>query len=239
MANAVPRYELPFDTDMVCAPQVFFFRPHGCWYLIAQGRIRGTYGPVFSTSPSLRNPNEWAPLQPLAPPTTFGPGLDFWVIGSDRWMHLFFTTGDGSMWRAWTPVECFPGGWTLPTLAVRDDLFEAGHIYQRTNGRFVCIVEARRRGLRYQRRFDAESLWGPWRPSSTPFATARQSTAHDRWTDHISHGELVRAGFDERMQLGSAPPQFVFQGMKRIEGWPRPYGRWPWRLGLLTATAPL
>ena len=35
----------------------------------------------------------------------------------------------------------------------------------------------------------------------------------NRWTDSISHGELLRAGYDEHLEVDPARLRFVFQGV--------------------------
>ena len=56
--------------------------------------------------------------------------------------------------------------------------------------------------------------------------------AEPRWTDSFSHGELLRVGHDERMEVDPANLLFIFQGLAD-EHWGRQYGRLSWRLGLL------
>ncbi len=53
------------------------------------------------------------------------------------------------------------------------------------------------------------------------------------WTNDISHGELVRAGYDERMELDlcSGTTQFLYQG--RDPSINVSYSQLPYRLGLL------
>jgi len=53
------------------------------------------------------------------------------------------------------------------------------------------------------------------------------------WTDLISHGELLRAGYDERLEIDPADLRFVFQGVSDRERSGKGYGQIPWQLGLL------
>ncbi|MEM6459856.1 MAG: hypothetical protein AAF710_10760, partial [Planctomycetota bacterium] len=51
-----------------CAPQIFFFRPHGVWYLIAQakdGQWDPEYQAVFATTKDIDDPASWTALTPL------------------------------------------------------------------------------------------------------------------------------------------------------------------------------
>jgi hypothetical protein len=57
----------------------------------------------------------------------------------------------------------------------------------------------------------------------------------ERWTDCISHGELLRAGHDQRLEVDPARLRFLFQGVLDREREGLGYGQIPWRLGLLGA----
>ncbi len=54
-----------------------------------------------------------------------------------------------------------------------------------------------------------------------------------RWTDHISHGELLRLGTDERMEISNVEPPFLIQGVADDDYRGKEYGKIPWALGLL------
>ena len=56
------------------------------------------------------------------------------------------------------------------------------------------------------------------------------------WAQSISHGELIRAGFDEQMEIDTDHLQFLFQGARDDQMRGVPYGQIPWRLGLLELT---
>ena len=58
-----------------------------------------------------------------------------------------------------------------------------------------------------------------------------------KWSDSFSHGELLRAGRDERLEVDPERLQFLYQGVSDAERKGKAYGAIPWRLGLLTATA--
>ena len=57
--------------------------------------------------------------------------------------------------------------------------------------------------------------------------------AVSHWTDSISHGELLRTGFDERMEVDPTHLQFLFQGVTNERRANKKYGEIPWQLGLL------
>jgi endo-1,4-beta-xylanase len=55
------------------------------------------------------------------------------------------------------------------------------------------------------------------------------------WTNDISHGEMVRDGYDQTLEIDPANLQFLYQGadpsLANVE-----YSQIPYRLGLLTQT---
>ena len=55
------------------------------------------------------------------------------------------------------------------------------------------------------------------------------------WTTNISHGELLRAGIDETLEVDPADVRFLFQGASDNEYRGKAYGKIPWRLGMLEA----
>lgn len=228
------------------APQVFYFAPHRKWYLICQA-MHDTWNPqyaaAFATTSDITDPDSWSPLKPLgALPAEGKPGLDFWIICDDQKAYLFFTTLDGRLWREETSLRSFPTGWSQPALALQDDIFEAGHIY-RLKGldRYLAVIEAQSgHGWRYFKAYLADRLDGEWRPLAASKDQAFASMANTehtppRWTDCISHGELLRAGYDQRLEVDPARLRFLFQGVLDSECAGRGYGQIPWRLGLLEA----
>src|SRR5204862_4125975 len=90
---------------------------------------------------------------------------------------------------------------------------------------------------RYYKAYIANKLDGEWLPVADsldkPFAAADKNVRQeDKWTTNISHGELIRSGVDEYMEIDPARLRFVFQGANDDE-YRRPYGQIPWRLGIL------
>ena len=62
---------------------------------------------------------------------------------------------------------------------------------------------------------------GDWKPLAAtkekPFASpanVRDGATH--WTDSFSHGELLRAGYDEKMEVDPTAPQVPFPGRQRF-----------------------
>lgn len=250
-ASAAPRNLLPCHDGYFCAPQVFWYAPHRKWYLVCQGAddAWGTppYRPAFSTTDQISDVKSWSPLQPMFDhkPANIPGWIDFWVICDDARAWLFFTSNNGQMWRCHTSHQSFPRNWSEPELALEADIFEANHIY-RVAGRdqYLNIVEAQNGdGWRYYKAWVADSLGGEWKPLAStranPFASMK-NVKHpaSRWTDSISHGELIRAGHDERLEIDPDHLQLVFQGVLDSQRGTGGYGAIPWRLGILTLTMP-
>jgi hypothetical protein len=237
-----PRRVLGLHDQYYCAPQAFFFTPHRRWYLIYQLADKGRtppFGPFFSTTQDISDPCSWTRPQPLMDHPPQDPKwLDFWVICDTEKAHLFYTSLDGRMWRCETRREDFPRGWSQPQLALRADIFEASHTYRlKGTGRYLTIVEAQGDNRRYYKAFLADRLEGPWSglaaTQDQPFAALSNVQQESPWTASISHGELVRDGVDEMMEIDPSRVRFVFQGASDSEYRGNPYGKIPWRLGIL------
>jgi hypothetical protein len=87
----------------------------------------------------------------------------------------------------------------------------------------------------------ADSLEGPWEPwqasGSYPFAGERDvSFAGTPWTRDISHGEMVRAGYDQTLAIEPCNIRYLFQGANPMADIGGDYNKIPWQLGLLTQT---
>ena len=164
--------------------------------------------------------------------------LDFWVICDDQKAHLFYTSLDGRMWRRETRKSDFPFGWSEQVLALQADIFEASHTYRlKGSDRYLTLVEAQGNGRRYYKAYLANKLEGPWQGLADtlekPFAARSNVAEAIEWTTNISHGELLRTGVDERLEIDPEDLQFLFQGASDDEYRGRQYGTIPWRLGLL------
>lgn len=228
------------------APQIFFFEPHQKWYLIyqAEDSKRGLkYGPCFSTNAEISDPAGWTLPEPMyVVPKGANAGLDFWVICDDANAYLFFTTLNGKMWRAETTLENFPNrGWSKPVIALKDDIFEASHTYKLAGqSKYFTLVEAKNgRTSRYFKSYVAESLDGHWTPLAntkakpfvSPINVVNQATS---WATSYSHGELLRSGIDQRLEVDPTKIRILFQGANDQEYRANQYGNIPWQLGVLT-----
>ena len=166
--------------------------------------------------------------------------IDFWVICDDARAHLFFTSNDGRMWRSQTRLADFPGGWDAPRVALEGDVFEASHTYRlRGLDKYLTLIEAvGEGGRRYYKAYLADRLDGKWSPlaasAEKPFAgSGNVRFSGGRWSDSFSHGELLRAGSDERLEADPADLRFLFQGVSDKARKGKAYGEIPWRLGIL------
>ncbi len=248
-AGKAQRHLLSMHEGYYCAPQVFFFAPQQRWYMICQAASEDwepNYQPAFATSDDIADPDAWSKLQPLydPKPENIRAWLDFWVICDEQKAHLFYTSLDGKMWRSETALKNFPRGWTKPSVAIEGDVFEASHTYRlKDRQQFLTVIEAQGgHGWRYQKAYLAERLEGPWKPLAATkdesFASMRNVEHPDpRWTDSISHGELLRDGYDERLVVDPQQLRFVYQGVLDRDRGGKPYGQIPWRLGILEAKA--
>ncbi len=241
----VRREMLELSNSYFCAPQVFWFSPHKKWYLVHQvidASRKPALQPAFSTNAEIDDPAGWTKPQLLyaEQPENVTGWIDFWIIADDRFVHLFFTSNNGRMWRAQTPLSEFPAGWSRPEVVLETDVFEASHTYKLRGEptRYVTVIEAQGSGRRYYKAYTAERLDGRWTPAAdtvlAPFAgKTNVAFEGDAWADSVGHGELLRTGFDERMEVDPAGLRFLFQGAKDGEMRGKPYGEIPWRLGLL------
>ena len=244
-AREAPRAVISFTDSYHCAPQVFYFTPHHRWYLIHQLTDRArtpAMGPYFSTTTNLADPKSWSkPELMVTNPVTGQKWIDFWVICDAEKAHLFYTSDDGHFWRRETKLADFPFGWSEQVLALQGDLFEASHTYKlKGREQYLTIMEALAPGRRYYQAYLADRLDGPWRGLATtlekPFAARENVAQSPAWTGSISHGELIRTGVDELMEVDPAHLRFLFQGVSDAEYRGAKYGGIPWQLGLLEMT---
>lgn len=234
-----------------CAPQVFFFRPQNKWYLIYQSQ-----DPTYSTTDDIENPASWtAPKHFFAstPPTVVQSWIDYWIICDDTNAYLFFSDDHGRYYRTSTKLTDFPNGFSDPVVIMQDsnafNLFEGSCVYRlKGQNQYLCFIECLGgpSGRRYFRAFTSDRLDGDWTPLpqanswDTPFAGANNVRAADGgtpWSADISHGELIRDGYDETMTVDPANLSFLYQGMNRNVSESN-YSQQPYRLALLQANPP-
>jgi hypothetical protein len=246
-ANTARRELISFTDKYHCAPQVFYFTPHRRWYLIyqlANPEQTPAMGPYASTTTNLGDAKSWS--KPDLMVTNPAPGqkwIDFWVICDADKAHLFYTSNNGKMWRRETKLADFPRGWSQQVLALEGDIFEASATYKlKGRAQYLTIIEAQTAGRRYYTAYLADRLEGPWRgladTLTRPFAARENVEQSPEWTASISHGELIRAGVDEHMEVDPDHLRFLYQGVSEADYRGAKYGGIPWRLGLLEAVRP-
>ncbi|MEU9312962.1 non-reducing end alpha-L-arabinofuranosidase family hydrolase [Streptomyces sp. NPDC048256] len=229
------------------APQVFYNAPQRLWYLVYQ-----TGNASYSTNPDISNPNGWsAPRNfyssmPDIIRQNIGNGywVDMWVICDSANCYLFSSDDNGHLYRSQTTVGRFPNGFTNTVIALQDSrnaLFEASNVYKvQGSNQYLLLVEAiGSDGRRYFRSWTAAGLAGSWTQlaasESSPFARANNvSFPAGAWTRDISHGEMIRAGYDQTLTIPACRLQYLYQGLNPSAG--GDYNLLPWRLGLLTQT---
>lgn len=234
------------DSDYFCAPQVFYFEPHGKWYLIYQMGVPGLdkMWVAYSTTDDISDPLSWTKAQPALDggkddPREVG-GLDYWIICDDQKAWLFFTSLNGKMWRLWTTLDEFPHGFRDCQVALQANVFEASHTY-RIKGRQQYLTIIEENGQRYFKAYVSDRLDGKWLPiadtAERPFAgwnNVYPAKGVEPWTDNISHGELIRDGIDQTLTVDPDRLQLLFQGMLEQHKRGKGYGAFQWRIGLLT-----
>jgi len=248
-ADQAPRsIMLLANSDYFAAPQVFYFAPQKKWYLIYQVGVpnKKHLQISFSTTPDISDPDSWTKASSVFRSDDEDPrregGLDFWVICDKQRAYLFFTSLNGKLWRMWTSLEDFPYGFDHLEIALKADIFEASHTYKLKGlDSYLTIIEANPNSKRYYKAYLADKLDGAWTPVADtrkqPFVgdvNARPAPGVSVWADNISHGELIRAGYDQAMVVDPEKLQLVFQGALQKEKAGTGYGRIPWRIGLLT-----
>ncbi len=249
-ADSVDRHVLRLNDGYYCAPQVFYFAPHKHWYLIYQvldPSRKPALQPAYSRTTDIADPRSWTKpvLLFTKNPDVVKMWIDFWVICDDTRAHLFFTSLNGRMWRSETMLADFPHAWSRPVLALAGDVYEASHTYcLKGSDKYLTVIEAEGSLIpgigkrRYYKAYTADRLDGMWQPLAVtvkkPFA-GLANVAHngERWADSFSHGELIRSGCDQTLEVDPAQLRFLFQGVTDENRRGKKYGEIPWRLGIL------
>lgn len=221
-------------TGSTVAPQVFYFSPHKKWYLIFQ------WGARYSTNYDISDESGWSAPKSLLAGEPSG-ALDFWVICDDDYCYLFFSADDGKLYRSKTSIDDFPafsGYEVIMSERNNGDLFEGSNVYKiKGQDKYLLLVECY--APRYFRSWTANSLDGPWTALADspdkPFAGKANVTEGNVWSNDISHGEMIRAGYDERMEIDSCNMQFLYQGVDPSQA-NVDYNRIPWNLAIIENT---
>lgn len=199
------------------APEVFFFRPQGLWYLIYQ-TTASNYQPVYSTTKTIGDPKSWSAPKPLVSKADKGKWIDFWVICDDTQAVLFYTRDQRDVVAMTTTLKDFPDGFGNAK-TVFSGVHEAVHVY-RDRQKYDLIFELRNDdGSRKYGLAQADKLLGPW------------NTSPD-WTVAASHGELLRTGIDQKLEADLHHARFLIQELPPGERG-KDYPELPWHLSLI------
>jgi hypothetical protein len=209
----------------LAAPQVFYFPVKGKWFLIYQN---GTT-PSFSTNTDVANPSGWTAARSMGFADS---GIDYWCISNGTDVFCFYSANDGShtIKRRSTSVANFPYSWSSATV-VATDTFEGVHVYKNNaDGQYYMMVESMG-ASRWFELWKANYLGGPWTKQQETWAHISNCTfTGETWTNQVSHGEILRAGTDERLTINSiTAPQILIQGTTGSGT----YSSLPYDLGLM------
>ena len=252
-ADAAPLHYLdnnpPGLTGYHAAPQVFYFAPQSKWYLIFQSGQ-----PQYSTNDDIGVPEAWTRPQNFftsdppgytAAKGSDGNWLDFFCICDDANCHLFFADDAGELFRSQTKLGDFPNGFGDAVVAiqgVKETVFEGDMVYHlKGKDAYLAVVEAfGPTGNRFFRSYVSPTLDGVWTPLAAdwtnPFAGKTDVTfAGGAWTNDISHGELIRDGNDQKLEIDPNNLQLLYQGADPATT-SLDYSQIPWKIGLLTQT---
>lgn len=251
-ANAQHHYldQTPIGSGYKTAPHVFYFAPQQRWYLVYQTGSNAAY----STTTDISDPKSWS-----APKSFYANGMpqiikdnigggywvDFWVICDSAKCYLFSSDDNGHLYRSETTIGQFPNGFTNTVIALQDSnrnrLFEASNVYKVAGkNQWLLVHEAiGSDGRRWFRTWTAPAITGPWSALAAeepnPFARSNNVTfPSGQWTRDFSHGEMIRSGVDQTMEINPCQLRFLYQGMNPSSG--GDYNKLPWKLGLLTQT---
>jgi hypothetical protein len=245
-ANAKPYYmdSNPNFKGYHCAPEVFYFAPQKKWYLICQSQQ-----PTYSTTDDISKPETWSKLEDFfvgKPKSVVQGWIDFWVICDDRNAYLFFSDDAGRFYRSQTALADFPKGFSDPVVVMQDAnrfaLFEASCTYRLKNsGKYLTMIEAiGPGGHRFFKAFTLDRLDGEFTPLAdtyeNPFAGINNVTFEEGvkpWTNDISHGEMLRDGYDQTLTIDPANLQFLYQGRDPASEQTRNYNKLPYQLGMI------
>jgi arabinoxylan arabinofuranohydrolase len=230
LKSAKRTYMSKIGESYFCAPELFYYEPQKLWYLVYQD---GTYGAAYATSTNPADPNSWSG------PKSFGVsgnmGWDYYIICDDQYAYMYNTPSDGSgkLYMRKTALANFPNkGWSTPTVAC-SNVFEASAVYKSlADGQYYLLVEAMIDGRSYEL-FTSSSAGGPWTLINNKWATRSNLTKYnaDKWTTNVSHGELLRAGVNQKLEINDINKvDFLIQGTTNMSG---EYQQIVWDLGLI------
>lgn len=220
--------------------------------------------PIYMTNPDIEDVYGWTmPIKLNTRKINNGFWIDFWVICDDHKAHLFYTDHEGSMFRFECPIEEFPHGFankreeTVLTERGEDEkgrwrMHEASHIYRvKKDGKYLNLLEAiyphptRKHYWDSRSRFlfamVADKLEGPWRRvelGPNDFLGNPANLYNEDGTkavyDQVSHPELIRSGYDQRLEIEDYNLDLLFQAFDADTiGDDFNYDLLPWKLMIM------
>ncbi len=228
LASASRTYMSKIGESYFCAPEVFYFEPKGLWYLVYQD---GNYGAAYATTSNIADPASWSG------PKSFGIsgnlGWDYFIICDDTYAYMYNTPSDGThnLYLRKTTLANFPTGWSAPAVAITDT-FEGSEVYKSlADGKYYLLVEDMKDG-RYYELWTSSSAGGPWTKVAEKWAWRGNLVYNaDKWTTNVSHGELIRAGYNQKLEINDINRvDFLIQGTTNTSG---DYQRINWDLGVI------
>lgn len=228
LKTATRTYMSAISESYFCAPEVFYYEPKGLWYLVYQD---GTYGAAYSTTTNIADPSSWSG------PKSFGisgnMGWDYYIVCDDTYAYMYNTPSDGSgkLYMRKTTLANFPTGWGTPSVAISDS-FEGSHIYKSlADGKYYMIIEDYKDG-RYYELWTSSSAGGSWTQVAEKWAWRDNlSYKADSWTTNVSHGEIIRAGYNQKMEINDINQvDFLIQGTTNLNV---AYQQINWDLGVI------
>lgn len=236
------RYELKMIRGLKrygCAPQVFYFSPQKLWYLLFQN-LDSNYQPAYSTTRHISDPDSWSKPKPLLTKDSKTKWIDFWILCHGDRAYLYYTEGHNGVIVRSTSFQDFPDGWNKVKMVLKD-VHEAVHVYKvKDQLEFHMFFELNKNNVRSFGMAKAHHPEGPWQRLTDGYATGKQLRYGNRkmWTQMVSHGEILRSGFDEKLEYSPDSCRWLIQGIleKDKDG---AYPLLPWKLGIIVINSPL
>jgi len=225
---------------------------------------RPNLAPIYLTNSDIENVHGWSkPKIIKTKKSNNGFWIDFWVICDEKKAHLFYTDHEGSLFRFECPIDEFPNGYATEkdeTVLTqwgenrigRWRLHEASHIYYvRKTAEYLALLEGvyphptRKNYWDSRNRFMfamvADKLEGPWRrveagPNEFAGDAAylfNEDGSHSAY-DQVSHFELIRSGYNQKMEIDDYNLQLLFQAFD-ASNTPDDYdyNELPWELAIM------
>lgn len=220
--------------------------------------------PIYMTNPDIENVEGWTKPQILETrKSNNGFWIDFWVICDEEKAHLFYTDHAGSLFRMECPIEDFPQGFANKreetVLTERGEnstgrwrMHEASHIYYvKKDKKYLNLLEAvyphpsRKNYWDSRNRFlfamVADKLEGPWERVELDHNEFMGDPAYlynedgsMAIYDQVSHPELIRSGYDQKLEIEDYKLQLLFQAFDADTIGPDyDYNYLPWKLMLM------